>query len=313
MIRNLFAKAAYAAVTLLFFFGGVRIYAQSAAVSSVAPPSTVYDLDPLGKKPEMAEPNPLLDWLPIWGKSAKDKGFDLPLPLGIGLTYTYIHQNMVVSDVRIHDRPLNLNIRDAETTTHTAIFRADAWVFPFLNVYGLLGQTIGDTRPALVFPNGQVLETKVDYSRFSYGAGMTVAGGWKSFFLTLDANWTSGPIVSTEKGQVGDEPIQSLTFAPRFGILMSSGHLGTGSLWIGGMCLIATSEIHDKVDLSPHPLLARLVDMNSLSYSVQVKPKDKWNLLIGGNWELNKRWSLTGEVGGVLDRFHTIGGVMFRF
>jgi len=74
-----------------------------------AAPQTVYDLDPLGKKLEVTEPTPVIDWLPIWGKSAKDKGFDLPLPLGIGLTYTYIHQNMVVSDVHIQDRPLNLN------------------------------------------------------------------------------------------------------------------------------------------------------------------------------------------------------------
>jgi hypothetical protein len=91
------------------------------------------------------------------------------LPLGIGLTYTYIHQNMVVSDVRIHDRPLNLNIRDAATTTHTAIFRADAWVFPFLNVYGLLGQTIGDTRPALVFPTAR------SWKRKSITAGLVMA------------------------------------------------------------------------------------------------------------------------------------------
>ncbi len=313
MPRRTIPKIASAVVVFSLLWGGARIYAQSAAVSSVAPPSTVYDLDPLGKKPETEEPKPLLDWLPIWGKGAKDKGFDLPLPLGVGLTYTYIHQNMVVSNVRIQDRPLNLNIRDAATTTYTGIFRADAWVFPFLNVYGLLGQTIGDTKPALVFPNGQVLEAKVDYSRFSYGAGMTVAGGWKSLFLTLDANWTSGPIVSTEKGQVGDKPIQSFTFAPRFGILVSSGRFGTGSLWIGGMCLIATSEIHDKVDLKPHPLLDRLVGRDSISYSVEVKPKDKWNLLVGGNWEINKRWSVTAEVGGVMDRFHTIGGLMFRF
>jgi hypothetical protein len=132
-------------------------------------------------------------------------------------------------------------------------------------------------------------------------------------FLTLDANWTTGPIVSTEKGQVGDDPIRSFTFAPRFGILMSSGRFGTGAVWVGSMCLIASSEIHDKIDLSQRPLLANLIGQDSVSYSVQVKPKDKWNLLVGGNWEITKRWSLTAEVGGVMDRFHTIGGVMWRF
>src|SRR6476620_9002284 len=78
-----------------FFLGSATVYGQSTAVSSVAPPSTVYDREPLGKTPEVKEPEPLVDWLPIWGRKAKEKGFDLPLPFGLGLSYTYIKQNMV--------------------------------------------------------------------------------------------------------------------------------------------------------------------------------------------------------------------------
>ena len=296
-----------------FLLVSTSVYGQSTAVSSVAPPSTVYDLEPLGKRPEISEPQPLVDWLPIWGRSAKDKGFDLPLPFGLGLTYTFIHQNMVVSDVRINNRTLNLRLLDAETTTHTGVFRADVWLLPFLNVYGLIGETAGDTRPAVAFPNGRVLESTVDYNRFSYGGGMTVAGGFKSLFITLDGNYTTGPIVSSKKGQVGDKPIESFTFAPRFGILMSSGRFGTGAVWVGGMCLIATSEIQDRIDLSQRPFLAHLIGKDSLDFSVHVEPKDQWNLLIGGNWEISKRWALTAEVGGILDRFHVISAVMWRF
>ena len=312
MFHRTLANRASAVVILSFLWGSASTYGQSTAVSSVAPPTTVYDLKPLGKKPEVKEPEPLMDWLPIWGRRAKEMGFDLPLPFGFGLTYTYIHQNMVVSDVKIEGKPLNLTIRDAATTTHTGVFRADAWVFPFLNVYGLLGETAGVTKPKVAFSNGRVLGSDVDYNRFSYGGGLTVAGGWKAFFLTLDANYTTGDIVSKEKGQVGDEPIESFTLSPRFGMLMSSGQLGTGSLWVGGMCLVATSEIHDKIDLKSHPRLANLIGQDVLQFSVRVKPKDQWNLLVGGNWEINKRWPLTAEVGGVLDRFHTIA-VMWRF
>jgi hypothetical protein len=254
-----------------------------------------------------------LDWLPIWGRDAREKGFDLPLPFGVGLTYTYIDQKMVVSDVKIEGRPLDITIRDAATTTHTGVFRFDTWVFPFLNVYGLIGDTAGVTKPAVVFPNGQVLESEVDYNRFSYGGGMTLAGGWKAWFLTLDANWTAGDIVSKDGGQIGDKPIRSLTFAPRFGTLFSSGRMGTGAIWVGGMYLLATSEVHGVVDLSQQRLLAELVGKDSLAYSVRIEPKDNWNLLIGGNWQIDKRWSLTAEVGGILDRFHVIGAVMWRF
>jgi hypothetical protein len=313
MTQKRVADLAKCLVVFPFLCASASTCAQTTAVSSVAPPSTIYHSEPLGIKPEVEEVKPLVDWMPVWGKEAREKGFDLPLPFGVGLTYTYIKQDMAVSDVKVEGNPLNLTIRDAPTTTHTGVFRADAWVLPFLNVYGLFGETAGTTKPALVFANGEVLESKVEYNRFSYGAGMTVAGGWKSWFLTLDANWTTGDIVSKERGQVGDKPISSFTLAPRFGTLMSSGRFGTGSLWIGGMYLLATSEIHDKVDLSGNPVLANLVGRESLSYSVHVKPKENWNLLIGGNWEITKRWSITSEVGGIMDRFHVIGAVMWRF
>ncbi len=304
------------AIAVLSLLGSsVRILAQSTAVSSVAPPSTIYELEPLGQTPETDQTQPLVDWLPIWGKDARDKGFDLPLPMGVGLTYSYIHQNMVVSDLIVEGRPVHgLTFNDAPTATHTGVFRADLWVFPFLNIYGLVGETAGTTQPEVVFPNGTVVKSSVDYNRFSYGGGLTLAGGYKAFFLTIDANYTTGPIVSTKNGQIGDKPIESLTVAPRLGMLLSSGgRLGTGSIWIGGMCLKATSEIHDSIDLSHRPRLSNFIGRDDLDFSIHVEPKDQWNLLLGGNWQFNKRWSVTAELGGVFDRFQVITAVMWRF
>ena len=313
--KRLFTDAAKTAAALWLILSIAAVHGQSTAVSSVAPPSTVYELEPLGVKPEQDKTQPLFDWLPIWGKGARDKGFDLPLPMGVGLTYTYIHQNMVVSDLVVEGLPVRrLTFKDAPTSTHTGVFRADVWVFPFLNIYGLIGDTTGTTQPKVVFPNGRLVKSDVDYSRLSYGGGLTLAGGYKAFFLTLDANYTSGPIVSTDKGQIGDKPIESLTFAPRLGMLISSGgKLGTGSIWVGGMYLKATSEIHDSIDLSNHPLLAGLVNRDALNFSIHVEPKDAWNLVVGGNWQFNKRWSVTAELGGVFDRYHAITAVMWRF
>ena len=44
-------------------------------------------------------------------------------------------------------RRLDLNIPAAKTASHTVLLRADAWVLPFLNVYGMLGYTNGQTEP----------------------------------------------------------------------------------------------------------------------------------------------------------------------
>jgi hypothetical protein len=141
-------------ITLTLVWSSASVCAQSTAVSSIAPPSSIYELEPLGKPPQIEETQPLVDWLPIWGRQAREKGFDLPLPFGVGVSYTYIDQHMVVSDVKIQDKPLGVTIRDAATTSHTGVLRFDTWVFPFLNVYGLAGETAGVTKPAVVFPNG---------------------------------------------------------------------------------------------------------------------------------------------------------------
>ena len=313
MIDRLKSIATGAVLALVLGGSAASVLAQSSAVSSVAPPSAILDFAPLGKTPEIKEVEPLVDWLPIWGKEARERGFDLPLPLGVGLTYTYIRQNMVVSDVAIAGNPVGVTLRDADTVTDTGVLRGDAWLFPFLNVYALVGQTAGVTRPVLVFANGQVLTSEAKYNRFSYGGGATIAGGWKSWFGTLDANWTTGPIVNDAGQQTIDEPIQTITVTPRFGTLFSSGRFGTGAVYVGGMYMLATSEIRAVFDLRQHPVLAALVRSNSLDVTARVKPKDPWNLLLGASWQPNKRWALTAEVGGVMDRTHFIASAMYRF
>jgi len=42
----------------------------------------------VGKSQTQGKAEPLVDWLPVWGKAAREKGFDLPLPFGVGVTYT---------------------------------------------------------------------------------------------------------------------------------------------------------------------------------------------------------------------------------
>jgi hypothetical protein len=277
------------------------------------PVEPIKEFEPLGKTPALKPVEPLVDWLPIWGKPAREKGYDLPLPFGVCLSYTYINQNMVVSDVQIQGNPLNVAIPNAPTISHTGVLRADGWLFPFLNVYGLFGYTSGTTKPGVVFPDGQVVEATLHYHRPSYGGGLTLAGGWKAYFLTLDANFTIGDAYSAEGGRIGEDPLTSFTITPRAGVIFSSGRLGTGALWIGGMNLNAEAVIHGPIDLSGNPGLAVLVGGNTLEYSVKIRPQDKWNLLIGGNWQMNRRWSITAEVGGILDRFQVISSVMLRF
>jgi len=120
-IANTITTSAVLALALALSATSVR--AQSVAVSSVAPPTAIKDFQPLGVPTEIKQVQPLVDWLPIWGKEAREQGYDLPLPFGVGLTYTYIKQNMVVSNVTIGGKPVGVTLRDAETITNTGASR----------------------------------------------------------------------------------------------------------------------------------------------------------------------------------------------
>ncbi len=289
---------------------GVAGALAQAGVDGVSPPP-IFDEQPIGEPPAASEIRPLTDAVPLWGAKLRDRGVDLPLPFGLGLTYTYISQNTQVSQVQIQGKPVGLTIPDSKTTSHTLAFRADVWVLPLLNVYGLFGYTGGKTKPVIRLPNGTSIGDTVNYSRAMYGGGATLAGGYKAYFVTLDANYTTGAI-QAEKGQVGDRDLYSLTFTPRAGAIFSSGELGTGSLWIGGMYMDFAQEVRGSVGLAGADV-PNGVDRDDITYSVRIKAKDPWNLLLGGAWDLSKRWSIIFEVGGVLDRFQATGSAMFRF
>ena len=86
---------------------------------------------------------------------------DLPLPFGLGVTYTYINQNTKVYDVKVEGNPIDLTILDSKTSSNTVVFRADAWLLPFFNVYGLFGYTSGTTKPKIQISNGTTISKTV--------------------------------------------------------------------------------------------------------------------------------------------------------
>jgi len=297
---------------LVTMLGGVGGALAQGVVDGVSVPPMVEDR-PIGKAPPPSEIQPITDVLPLWGTTLRDKGVDLPLPFGLGLTYTYINQNTKVYDVEVEGRPLGVSIPDSKTFSHTLVFRADVWVVPIFDVYGLFGYTGGETKPRIRLPNGSSIGSTVNYSRALYGGGATLAGGYQAFFLTLDANYTSGAIQS-DKGQIGSRNLFSITFTPRAGANFSAGVLGEGAVWIGGMYMDFAQEIRDSIHLADrNPALPIIVGQDDIDYTVRIRAKDPWNLLLGGNWQVNKRWSIALELGGVLDRFQATGSAMFRF
>ena len=52
---------------------------------------------------------------------------------------------------------------------------------------------------------------------------------------------------------------------------------------------------------------------SSVDYSIDKHPADMWNLLVGGQYQMNKSWMFRFEVGFLTSRTHIISGVQYRF
>lgn len=51
----------------------------------------------------------------------------------------------------------------------------------------------------------------------------------------------------------------------------------------------------------------------TVQYSMDKRPKDPWNFIVGSQYQLNKHWMLRGEVGFLGSRIQYLAGVQWRF
>jgi len=160
--------------------------------------------------------------LPIWGEKAAALGHKLPAPIGISIYYNdqtvpyksnndfYITANGGVigggsgnsTDVVIDQNAVDIDGRDQSIQ-----LRLDAWILPFLNVYGLLGHTKGnkdvvaDTTNVSI-PDKPVIEAAlrkagslripIEYEAVNVGLGVVLAG--------QVTPWDLHPIIMTVVG-----------------------------------------------------------------------------------------------------------------
>jgi hypothetical protein len=165
--------------------------------------------------------------LPIWGEKATQKGYQLPYSAGVSVNYFWQESSIVIDNLYVgfnNGPQYNLDqivrFNDATATASAINVRPDIWLFPFLNVYGILGkvQTSTAINAGIWVPDAnnnwsQIYSfgSKANFNGTSFGLGMTptigIGGGW----LALDMNvaWTDLDAL--------DKPAQSFIFGPRMG------------------------------------------------------------------------------------------------
>ena len=238
-------------------------------------------------------PVPERHWsgLPLLADEALKRGHELPLPFGTGLILTGLKDREIdVSDVRIGIEGSAQSVSDyamlgSSSDVFNANFRFDTWLLPFLNVYALAGYvhnesatTIRVTLPGPgPLPGDIVREAAIDTSLDGYvgGVGMTLAAGYKSFFMVADFNYNRadlgfddeftakiGSIRAGWQGKVGGRPLQTW--------------LGAGN-WDTA----ATAKGHADLD-----------DGRRLVFEADQHPHTNWMYEVGVNFFPTKNWQL---------------------
>jgi hypothetical protein len=199
--------------------------------------------------------------LPIWGKKVTEKGFDLPYSAGVSVQYFWQESDIVIENLKVgfNEGPMydldGLVRFDKAVATASAIsVRPDFWVFPFLDVYAILGRTSASTDVGfgVWIPDSNNVDqqifsagSKVDFTATTVGFGMTPTIGVAGGFLALDLNvaWTDAPQL--------DKPAMSFVFGPRFGKNFKlKDPKKTIAVWVGGFRVKLNSATSGSMNLS---------------------------------------------------------------
>jgi hypothetical protein len=287
---------------------------------------------------ELGEPNLDQDgdrviWkyrLPFLAQDVIDLGFDLPNPYGVAIIPAAIRQDLILDKLIIGiggppDREIDFVDFGTPIVENTALqAKFDAWVLPFLNVFTTVGVFDGDATIPLKFegsdlfpsvceitPNAPICQrtfsaiAKAGYEGTNVALGMNVAMGWDRFFIALPMTyaWTDVDIIDTT--------VTALNITPRIGMTGDMGERGTVAVFMGATYLRAEVDIEGRIDLDtpggPNG------DVTPLEFRISQRNKDRWNYLLGFNWDWNKNWSVMAEAGFGGSRENFIAGATYRW
>jgi hypothetical protein len=271
--------------------------------------------------------------MPFMAQKVIDLGYDLPLPYGVQFLYSNIEQDQILEQLEVgfsggEKVPYEwVDFENAVSWTDTWQMIGDVWLLPFLNLFAFVGDIKGDvTLDVFLDGNGLLEQAGIDCNRpgnlvvcrllqdqvvmlpvesdftgLNYGVGFNLAGGWNGWFFTLPVSfaWTDMDTTDVEGGAV-------ISASPRLGRLIKLGSAGNLGLYLGGSYLDSDLKAHGSLDIPGTD--------ESIDYTVDQANKDQWAGIVGANWSINSRWSVTVEYNGFFGSRESIfASVGWRF
>lgn len=252
---------------------------------------------------------------PIGGKRAAERGYRLPPALGASGMYIHNVQNMESSNLAVaiaigSDPPEDTTLTDLPFVTTTQLeshssnseFKADLWIFPFLNVFAGIGKVKGHIdigvdidldafvpppfcRPA--DPCGHIdLPFRAEIDNTTTTVGAIAAYGGDDWFASVALAKTLS-VSSKDRSDIETTNI-GLRAGPRF-------HFGKTMMlfpYAGVNYFEFDAEVSGVVRSGP--VLPDDQTIN-LRYQVDLSSRHPWSVINGVNLELSRHWGLQAE------------------
>ena len=228
---------------------------------------------------------------------------DLPRPWGIGFDFYTMDQDYDIRSLSFELPGVSIgdpsDIKVTNEVKHYDI-QVDAWLLPFLNVFGIVGRvgidTLVDFSPADIqgLPPGIDLGVlPVSFNGTVWGGGFTLIYGSETWFASVTTSFAK---TNTSGGL--NSKVNSTSVQPRIGLLKNGWRF-----WVGGMYL-DTDEKHSGDFNLPF--------LGEVPFAVELNTRDNWNYAVGAGYAFGGRFNLSLEAG-FGDRTHTLLNLNTRF
>lgn len=225
----------------------------------------------------------------------------LPRPWGISVDYYTMDQDYDIDNLQFALPGVSLgdpSLIDVTNDVEHWDLKADAWLLPFLNVFGIIGRVESDTIVDLSKVEIVGLPFSLGKLPFSfdgdvYGLGFTLVYGTDKWFAAATTTYTDTDVTGDLNSSV-----TSLSVQPRVGIIVKSLQF-----WVGGMYL----DVDEK-----HSGTVELPFIGDVPFAVDLVTTDHWNYTVGITDNFTDRLNMSFELG-FGPRNHTLLSLNYRF
>ncbi|MBN1184959.1 MAG: hypothetical protein JXB49_21925 [Bacteroidales bacterium] len=252
----------------------------------------IFALLPFLAKSQQVDDKRLFPLMKRMLSKADSMGIEFPKPYCLSAGMYQQNQVMKIKQITVgtfvlndKDDYVNIDNSSIKNTTMSAQFRADVWVLPFLNIYGMAGRvtTFNDLSlrfninvpPIPGLTQGDFLtierEQLVNINGTVLAYGTVLAGGYKKLFINVNLSWARTYLEELDSWQ------KAFAAFPMLGLQTNLANFFVGAMYLNSGQVNKGSFESEGGQIT--------------NYEVKFESK-QWNYNVGlnkfiGNWSLN--------------------------